>query len=199
MGLGSGAMSALARPHHPGAGSVEAFLAWEREQAGRHEYVGGEVFAMVGASLAHEEIAGNLCAALRAALLPRGCKVYQSNVKVPVASDYFYPDVVVRCGARDLRADTVGEPVLLAEVLSPSTQRYDQGAKWTYYQRLPSLRCFLLVDQARALVHVYQRGGAGWSYASFVELDAVIEVEAPRVQLRLADVYAGVDELVAGL
>jgi len=175
--------------------TAEEFLAWEREQPERYEFVDGEVFGMVGASLAHAEIAGNLCAMLRAALLPRGCKVYQSDVKVPVERRYFYPDVVVRCGPRDPRGEAVTEPVLIAEVLSPSTRRYDQAQKWDYYQRLPSLRSCLLIDQQRVSVHVYQRNGAVWTYRSHITLDEVVVLDEPACRLHVAELYAGIDGL----
>jgi len=175
--------------------SPDGFLAWEREQEGRYEFIEGVVFGMTGGTVTHAEITGNLVGALRAALLARGCKVYHSDVKLPVGPNYFYPDVVVRCGPRDRFTDFTAEPVLLAEVLSPSTQHYDQTAKWNFYQRLPSLQSFLMVEQTQVSVHLYRRSGAVWIYSSHASLDDVIELDAPACKLRLAELYAGIDGL----
>ena len=168
------------------------FLAWEREQEGRYEFIEGTVHAMVGASVTHEEITGNLYSALRAALGPRGCMVYHSGVKVPVGANYFYPDVVVRCRPRDPDVDAITEPVLLAEVMSPATQRHDQTVKWNFYQSLPSLQSFLWVEQERVSVHVYRRSGAVWIYSSHASLEDVIALDEPACTLRVGDLYAGI-------
>ncbi len=184
-------MSAAGPSQPPFTG--DDFLAWERAQVERHEFVDGEVFGMVGASLTHAEITGNLVAALRGPLLPRGCKVYHSDVKVRVETSYFYPDVVVRCGPRDRTTDTIAEPVLLAEVLSPSTQRYDQAGKWDFYQRLPSLQSYLMLRQDRVGVHWYRRSGAVWTFSSHANLDDVLELTEPACSLRVADLYAGIE------
>lgn len=175
----------------------EEFLAWEREQPERYEFCDGEVLAMVGGTLAHASIVDNLQAALRTALSPRGCKVFQSNVKVQVGASHFYPDVVVACGKLDMRSDLVTAPILLAEVLSPSTQGHDRGAKWDAYRRLPSLRTFLFVEQERVLVHLYRRSGELWTFTAHERPDEVIECTEPPVRLRVGDFYTGIEDLAA--
>ena len=184
-------MSALAQSQR--SMTAEEFLAWEREQDERYEFVEGVVYGMTGGTVTHAEITGSLVAALRAALMPRGCKVYHGDVKLPIGPNYFYPDVVVRCGPRDRFTDFTTEPVLLAEVLSPSTQHYDQTAKWNFYQRLPSLQSFLMVEQTHVSVHLYRRNGTVWTYSSHVSLDDVIELDDPACSLRLADLYFGLE------
>lgn len=171
------------------------FLAWEREQPERYEFLDGEIVAMTGGTIAHAEIAFRIQAALYAALLGRGCHVLQSNVKVPVGPNYFYPDVVVACGKHDVRSDLVTAPVLLAEVLSPSTQGYDRGAKWDAYRKLPSLRTFLLVEQEHVSVHVYRRSGELWTFTAYEEMDDVIECAEPPVRLCVGDFYRGIEGL----
>jgi Uma2 family endonuclease len=185
-------MNALARPIRM---TPEDFVAGEREQPERYEFFDGEVLAMVGGTLAHSAIVDNMQAALRAALVGRGCRVLQSNTKVPVGPNYFYPDVLVACGRLDMRADFVAEQVLLAEVLSPSTQGYDRGAKWDTYRRLPSLKTFLLVEQERVLVHLYRRSGELWTFSAHDGMDEVIECAEPPVRLRIGDFYAGIEGL----
>ena len=175
--------------------TADEFLAWERAQEGRYEFIEGVVHAMAGASVPHEESTGNLYTALRGALGPRGCMVYHSGVKVPVGNNYFYPDIVVRCRPRDPGFDAITEPVLLAEVLSPSTQQYDQSAKWKFYQRLPSLQSFLLIEQDQVAVHVYRRSGAVWIYSSHVSREDVIVLDDPACSLQVGDLYAGIEGL----
>lgn len=189
-------MTALARPVRM---TPEGFVAWEREQPERHEFFDGEVLAMVGGTLAHSAIVDNMQAALRTALAGRGCRALQSNIKVPVGPNYFYPDVLVACGRLDMRADFVAAPVLLAEVLSPSTQGYDRGAKWDTYRRLPSLQTFLLVEQERVLVHLYRRSGELWTFSAHDGMDEVIECAEPPVRLRVGDFYAGIEGLDPGV
>lgn len=185
-------MNALARPIRM---TPEDFVAWEREQPERYEFFDGEVLAMVGEMLAHSAIVDNMQAALRAALAGRGCRALQSNTKVPVGPNCFYPDVLVACGRLDMRADFIAAPVLLAEVLSPSTQGHDRGAKWDTYRRLPSLETFLLVEQDRVLVHLYRRNGELWTFSAHDGLDEVIECAEPPVRLRVGDFYAGIEGL----
>lgn len=168
-----------------------AFLVWEREQEGRFELVDGEPVAMVGGTLAHAILVSRLESLLRASLGARGCHVFQSNVKVPVPPDYFYPDVLVTCGPIDLGADVVRAPVLLAEVLSPSTAEFDRGDKWARYRRLPSLRTFLLVAQDRVHVEVHRRSGDAWQRDVSDHLDALFEVADPPARLALRELYAG--------
>lgn len=173
----------------------EAFLAWEHEQPDRHEFVNGEIYAMTGATAAHDEITGNLYSALKSRLVPRGCRVYQQNRKVAAGIDFFYPDVVVQCGPRELKSLIATDPVLLAEVLSDSTARYDQDHKWPLYQRLASLRTFLLVAQDRVKVEVYRRSAGGWHYTLHETRDDTIDLAKPSLSIPVRELYAGIDGL----
>lgn len=187
-------MSAVARPQrapHPGAASVAAFLAWEREQAGRHEYVAGEIHAMVGASLAHGRIVFNLAKMLDAAVEPGRCAVFIDGAKLRVGEAVFCPDVMVSCEGVDLDGDVIVAPVLIAEVLSPSTELHDRGVKWSHYQGLAGLASYVLVSQERAMVEVFARRGGSWTYASHVGVDERVALEHPRCSLRVGDLYAG--------
>ena len=135
--------------------SPEAYLAYEREQAVRHESVDGYLYAMTGASDHHEEIALNLAAALRTHLRGSRCRVYKGDLKIRVADDFYYPDVFVRCSDRRGDAYFKTDPVMVAEVLSPGTQRYDRGDKRLAYSSLPTLRDYVLIAQDRMMVEVY--------------------------------------------
>lgn len=171
----------------------EAFLAWENEQSDRHEFVNGEIYAMTGATAAHDEITGNLYSSLKSRLVPRGCRVYQQNRKVAAGLDFFYPDVVVQCGPRELKSLVATNPVLIAEVLSDSTAGYDRDHKWPLYQRLTSLQTFLLVAQDRAKVEVYRRSVDGWLYTLHETLDDAIGLAEPSLSIPVRELYIGID------
>lgn len=144
----------------------EAYLAWESEQSERHEYVNGEVFLMTGTTTTHNVIGSNFLVALRNGLRGKPCRVYMADVKLRVetANCYFYPDLMVTCSASDRQQPLVqSEPTVVVEVLSDSTAGYDQGAKFSAYRKLPSLREYVLVAQDGTQVLVYRRGeGVEW-------------------------------------
>ena len=125
------------------------FLAWDANQATRHEFVRGEVFAMAGAGERHVTVAGNVYVALRQHLAGTPCRTFITDMKLRVeaADAFFCPDVMVTCSARDATDPQVKrEPVLLVEVLSPATAAFDRGDKFAAYRSLPSLREVLLID-----------------------------------------------------
>jgi len=168
--------------------SPDEYLAYEREQSVRHELVEGYLYAMTGSSDRHEEIALNLAAALRAHLRGSRCRVYKGDLKIRVADDFYYPDVFVRCGEQ--RGDTYfkTDPVLVAEVLSPSTQRYDKGDKRLAYSSLPTLREYVLISQERMLVEVYSRGESG-TCLRLERPDDLLRLESVDFSISLADLY----------
>ena len=148
--------------------SEEDYLAGEKIAGIKHEYVAGEVFAMVGASKRHATIAGNIFSALRVHLRGKPCRAYVADMKVRVrtSSAYYYPDVAVTCSPRDLAVDVpayyIEAPCLIAEVLSDSTERIDRREKLLAYQQLESLNDYLLIDQDKREVEHYGRTADGW-------------------------------------
>ena len=144
--------------------SAQDFLDWDATQTQRHEFVGGEVFAMAGAGEAHVMAAGNLYVALRQHLAGTPCRTFITDMKLRVeaADAFFYPDVMVTCSAADAADPMVKrEPVLLVEVLSPATAAYDRGDKFAAYRKLPSLRELLLVDTDSRRCDLYRKGDDG--------------------------------------
>jgi Uma2 family endonuclease len=140
------------------------YLAWEAAQAERHEFLSGEVFAMAGAEDRHVTVGLNIAMALRQHLGGTPCRTFLTDMKLHVAAanSYFYPDVMVTCSAADLASPLVkSEPILLAEVLSPSTAAYDRGEKFAQYRRIPSLQEFMLVDLDTRRTDVYRKGTDG--------------------------------------
>lgn len=152
--------------------SPEEYLNWEITQTEKHEYVAGEVFAMGGASRRHVTISGNLFAALDNALAGTPCRTYMADMKVEIAAkrSYFYPDLFVTCHPDDHRAElAMRHPVLVAEILSPSTAAYDRGDKFIAYRTLPTLKEYLLIDPDHQQVELFRKGADGlWVLHDFV-------------------------------
>ena len=146
------------------------YLAWERAQPTRHEFVHGRVLAMAGGSPRHNFIAANALAALHEAFRGGECKVFTSDQKLAAAADehFVYADVTVVCGKPKLSegtTDVIENPRIVVEVLSQGTEKYDRGTKWESYRDLPSLSDYLLVSQAAARVEHFAREPDGsWRY-----------------------------------
>lgn len=139
------------------------FLAWEEDQPERHEFIRGEVFAMVGARRVHGIVSLNIAAGLKGLLRGSRCRVFNESMKLQAADDVmFYPDVFVTCDQADLRTDLVFRaPTVVVEVLSPSTQSHDRGIKFAWYRRVASLREYLLVDPDTRALELFRRGADG--------------------------------------
>ncbi len=178
--------------------TVEEYLEQERRAEIKSEYLDGEVFAMTGASRAHNLIATNLVASLHTALRGRGCEIYSSDMRVQVSTTglFTYPDVVVVCGEPeflDAEVDTLLNPSLIVEVLSKSTADYDRGGKFEHYRALPSLREYLVLAQDRVHAeHWVRQEGGRWLLAETGDPAAVLGLEAIGCELPLGAVYEGV-------
>ncbi|ADH86105.1 Uma2 family endonuclease [Desulfurivibrio alkaliphilus] len=148
------------------------YLQWEPPQQEKHEFIGGELYAMGGASRRHVTVTGNLFAELDRALEGTPCRVYMADMWLQVVADevYFYPDVMVTCDSADHRAEQyMCSPIFLAEVLSPSNEIFDRKEKASYYRRLPSLQEFLFIDPDRRSMELYRRNQAGlWELRDFI-------------------------------
>jgi len=169
----------------------EEFLAWDELQPDRHEFVGGQVYAMTGGSRDHFLIGGNIQAALRAAVKGTPCRVFGASPRVEAANDYIYPDVVVTCEPMARNALFIRQPKLVVEVLSPSTAARDRAEKWFSYQTLVSLEYYLLVSQGEPRVEVYSRRGGSWDYRNYLGLASAIPLPALDTELSLAAMYEG--------
>jgi Uma2 family endonuclease len=139
------------------APTPEDYLARERRQETRHEYIEGEIRAMTGASRTHNVICINIAPSLHAQPRGKSCKVYINDMRVKVGPTgiYTYPDIAVACGRpqfEDAEVDTLLNPALIVEVLSESTEAYDRGAKFAHYRNIASLQDYLLVSQTECRV-----------------------------------------------
>jgi Uma2 family endonuclease len=186
-------MSAI--PHQPVQMSESEYLDFERNSEFKHEYINSEIFAMAGASDEHNLIVASLIIAIGSQLRGSNCKIYPSDmrVKIEATGSYLYPDILVLCGEKKFAAgsfDTLLNPTLIIEVLSPSTEAYDRGKKFADYRKIPSLQEYILISQDKASVERYSRGGAGeWTLIEFEGLDAKLELSSIGSTLALADVY----------
>jgi len=172
------------------------FLAWEDTQAERHEFVDGEIFAMVGARRVHNIVAGNLFAELKHQLKGTPCRPFIESAKLQVADDLFYPDVFVTCDASDLRTEQVfTAPTLIAEVLSPSTEAHDRGLKFTAYRRLASLREYLLIHPDSREVQLFRRGADGLFTLHDLSGQAEVACESIGCRVSAAELFDGLDAL----
>ena len=142
--------------------TLEEYLAFEENSPVKHEYVGSEVFAMSGVTTRHNLINLNLTHHLRDAAKRRGCRVFGIDVKLKAAKDrIYYPDLVVASGKAAEVELIVDAPTVVVEITSPSTRATDRREKLDAYQRIPSLRSYLVVEQRRRQVFVYTRRADG--------------------------------------
>ena len=172
--------------------SLDEFLAWERAQPERHEFDGFTIVAMTGGSVAHVKITMNLAFALRQALRGTGCRPFASDAKVVAAGSVRYPDIAVSCQPTADRDDVIPEPVLILEVVSPSTERVDRGPKKRDYFATPSIRQYAIVAQDERLIDLYTRTEAGW-VNDIVADDATLSLSSVGVELTLDAIYEDTD------
>ncbi|HEX4422769.1 MAG TPA: Uma2 family endonuclease [Kofleriaceae bacterium] len=178
--------------------SYDEYLAYERDSGMKHEYDGGEIVAMAGGSRRHNALASRVSAALENAR-PPGCIAFQSDqrVRILATGKATYPDASIVCGPiegdpADPTGATITNPVLIVEVLSPSTEQDDRGDKWQHYQLIASLQEYVLVSQSHARVEHYRRLPAGgWEYqdatTGVVQLSTGAELDLARLYGQLPD------------
>jgi Uma2 family endonuclease len=175
--------------------SEEEYLEFEDSSEFRHEYANGQIFAMTGGSVTHSRIKTDATLSLGAQLAGSDCEVISGDLRVKVESrhSYRYPDVLVFCGGEDLvddRTDTIRNPVLIVEVLSPSTQAIDRNEKFFEYRQIPSLQEYILISQDSPRVERFLRQESGeWLFVEVLGLDGVLDLPSIGCKLALADVY----------
>ena len=170
---------------------LDEFLAWERRQELRYEFDGFQPVAMNGGTVAHSEIATNVVEALRHRLQGKPCRAFRGDLKVVVAGRVRYPDVVVTCSPVRNDADIVPDPVVLFEVLSPSTASPDRIEKNGEHEATPSVRRYVMLEQTRQAATVFTRTGGNW-VGHVVKGDAVLSLPEIEAELPLGELYVGI-------
>lgn len=179
--------------------SAAEYLAFDRAADSRHEYVDGQIFAMSGGTSNHAFLIFNTAHQIKLQLGGRNCSLSVGTLRLQAApgESYFYPDVMVLCPQPrhvDDRKDTVDNPILIVEVLSNSTERWDRVGKFTQYRRLASLKEYVLVTQDEMLIEWYTlRDNGEWVYREAHGPDAHCHLDSLDLSISLAAVYAGID------
>ena len=175
--------------------SIREYLAFERASEFRHEYLDGQLREREGASLNHNYLNVNIMVALHNQLRDLGCVTMSSNmrVRVPGAAFYCYPDTLVVCGAVELEdehEDTLLNPCVVVEILSPTTEAFDRGEKWAQYQGSKILRDYLLVAQDRICIeHFARQSDDSWLLRTYENQSDIITLTVVPSTLNLSDIY----------
>ena len=175
------------------------YLELERKADHKSEFHKGEIFAMAGGSKEHNAIVASLIIEAGQFLKGKKCKIFPSDMRVfnPSNGLYTYPDITIICGKeeyQDEKFDTLLNPTVIIEVLSPSTEDYDRGTKFILYRSIPSLQNYILVSSTEVAADVYARSNDKWILTTSKTKDQSLYINAIDLTLPLRDIYAQVDE-----
>lgn len=180
--------------------TLEEYAELEKSTEERLEYFEGNVWSMAGASINHETIVSNLDFSLRTALKGRSCRTFLSNtrVKVPIYPPYRYPDLSALCGEMQTEdfygLEVLINPSLIVEVLSPSTEAFDQNLKFTYYKSIESFTEYLLITQDRPHVVLYTKQEDNvWIQREFNSLTDKLYLSSLDCEIAVADIYENIE------
>ncbi len=176
--------------------SVADFLDFAESSEDRYEYIDGEPYKMTGGTLNHFEIISNIVFELRLLLADTDCRTLPNGMLIRSGdTSLLSPDVIVVCGEPETESETriLLNPILVAEVTSPSSIDYDRGSKRRFYSDLPSIAAYLVIDQHRPLVELYTRAETGWHIQCFDDLEEAVPLEALDCRLPLSEIYASID------
>lgn len=178
--------------------TVEEYLAMEEAAMEKHEYYAGEIFAMSGAKVPHNEISGNLYVALHTRLKGKKCKPYNSDQRIHIEANalFTYPDLSVVCGEVITRHNdnmNVLNPTVIIEVLSSPTKNYDRGEKFMLYRDIPTLQEYILVDSERVHIEVFRLNAAHrWELEEYHSTEDQLHIKAINEAIPVAEIYDGV-------
>ena len=180
------------------ATSPQEYLAFERVSKQKHEYFQGKLVAMAGASLIHNRLVANLLGEIREALKNKPCEILPSDIRVstPSRESYMYPDAVIVCGQPEMeddKFDTLENPVVIFEILSPSTEDHDRGRKFFFYRQIPSFKEYILVDSTKSFVEISRREENGaWKFETISDPDGQLFISSIGISIPMAEVYRNV-------
>jgi Uma2 family endonuclease len=177
--------------------SVEKYLANELVSQAKHEYLGGHVYAIVGARTVHNRVASNFLGTMHSRLRGQPCEPFNSDMKVrvpfPTHTRFYYPDGMIVCEPNPPESSYQDRPVIIAEVVSKATRRIDEGEKREAYLTIPTLMAYLVIETDHPHVVVHRRTDSGFIAEAYSGADAVIPLESIEVELPLSELYERVD------
>lgn len=188
-------MSAVPAPKYI---SIEDYLLMEEDSEVKHEYYRGEIFAMAGGTIPHNQVVRNTLTAIDNFLREKDCQVFPSDLKIHIEANtlFTYPDVSIVCGELERwngRNDTITNPVVVIEVLSKKTQNYDRGEKFKLYRSLPSLKEYILISSLEILVERFTKQETGlWSFRETTDLEDFMQIETIGFSCTVSDLYRNV-------
>lgn len=183
-------MEALKTTHY----TFEEYLNLEENSELRHEYFYGEIFAMAGTTRVHNELTFNTTARLKDKLKGERCFVYLEAVKVEIKKSlhYTYPDVVVSCSEKEDDDKSIKFPILIVEVLSDSTRKYDINEKFSYYKELESLKHYVLIEQEKYFVTVFTKHNDLWVHKAYSKLEEMVDFEHLNIKIPVKEIYENI-------
>lgn len=176
----------------------EEYLALEEKADHKSEYSNGEMFAMAGGSVNHNQIAVNVTAAFSRLFAHKPSRVFMNDVRLHIKRSglYTYPDVMIVCGKIEFipgRDDMLLNPILIVEVWSDSTKEYDRGAKFAMYRQIPTLQEYVMIDQTQPYVEHYRRDGNFWVLETLEQMETVLALPSLECEIPLATMYEKVE------
>ena len=171
------------------------YLETERAAGFRSEYFDGYVQAMGGASLKHNIIASNIAAKVGHFLEGKNCRMLQSEMRIgsPSSDSYMYPDALIVCGKPDLeddKFDTLKNPAVIFEIISPSTALYDKGRKFFFYQQIPSLKEYIMIDSMQRLIQLGRKQtDESWRFEQIADPNGILKITTIEFNLSLSEIY----------
>ena len=178
--------------------SPHEYLELEKDSREKHEYYKGEIFAMAGAGPIHNIIFKNTFGQLFIAFKSNACQPYGSDLRlhIPTNSLYTYPDISIICGeiiTTDEDVDSATQPIIIFEILSPSTKNYDRGEKFMLYRAISTLKQYILIDSESVHIEQFSINDKGlWELKEYNNPDDVIMLCIPNINLSMSDIYAGI-------
>ncbi|HTG56356.1 MAG TPA: Uma2 family endonuclease [Niabella sp.] len=177
--------------------TVTEYLEMEKTSDTKHEFFQGEVFAMARVGIQHNVISKNISGELYTALKGKPCQPYGSNLRIHIPENtlFTYPDISVICGeitASKEDEDTAVLPIVLIEILSPSTKNYDRGGKFKLYRDIPTLKEYILIDTESINIECFRLNAGGhWELEEYKTPDTTLAIESLNLSINIRDIYEG--------
>ncbi len=178
--------------------SITDYLAFEEKSEFKHEFRDGEIVAMAGGTINHSTLSGNIHSAINTRTDTRGCRTFNSDLKVyfEKLEEFCYPDTYVVCGdleTSEYDKNSITNPILIVEVLSPSTEAYDRGEKFRKYRSIPSFKEYVLITADKICVETfYKQDEKSWIINTYLKSDEIIQLRSVDLEIPMSEVYRNV-------